>query len=213
MVLDWVLLLETLMIRSIALIGLAAVALASCDSEAEAPAQESAASSGENAAPPPPPQLPGQIVRAFAGTELPALEFSDPEGNTINLGELDTPVLVNLWATWCVPCVVEMPALDQLAAEMEGEVKVLTISQDNRGADVVVPFFAQRDFRYLEQWLDPQNDLAVAFSDGGLLPVTVLFDAEGKELLRVAGGYEWDSEEAIAQVREALDSGSDESAS
>ena len=184
---------------------IAALALAGCDSGADAPSQESAASSGENAAPPPPPQLPGQIVRAFAGTQLPALEFSDPEGNTLNTGELDTPVLVNLWATWCVPCVVEMPALDQLAAEMEGEVKVLTISQDNRGAEVVVPFFAQRDFRYLEQWLDPQNDLAVAFSDGGLLPVTVLFDAQGKELLRVAGGYEWDSEEAIAQVREALD--------
>ena len=145
------------------------------------------------------------MVRAFAGTRLPDLQFSDPQGNTLDLGELDGPVLVNLWATWCVPCVVEMPALDQLAAEMEGEVRVLTISQDNRGADVVVPFFEARDFRHLEQWLDPQNDLAVEFSDGGLLPVTVLFDAEGKELLRVAGGYEWDSEEAIAQVREALD--------
>lgn len=198
---------------SLGLAGLAALALAGCDSGADTPSQESAASLGENAAPPPPPQLPGQIVRAFAGTELPALEFSDPEGKTINLGELDTPVLVNLWATWCVPCVVEMPALDRLAAEMEGEVKVLTISQDNRGADVVVPFFAQREFRYLEQWLDPQNDLAVAFSDGGLLPVTVLFDADGKELLRVAGGYEWDSEEAIAQVREALDESLEQSAS
>ena len=145
------------------------------------------------------------MVRAFAGTRLPDLQFSDPQGNTLDLGELDGPVLVNLWATWCVPCVVEMPALDQLAAEMEGQVRVLTISQDNRGADVVVPFFEARDFRLLEQWLDPQNDLAVEFSDGGLLPVTVLFDAEGKELLRVAGGYEWDSEEAIAQVREALD--------
>ena len=199
------------MIRSIACLSLAALALAGCDSGAQTPAQESAASSpeigGENGAPPPPPQLPGQIVRAFAGTELPELQFSDPEGNSLDLGALDQPVLVNLWATWCVPCVVEMPALDRLAAEMEGEVKVLTISQDNRGADVVVPFFAQRDFQYLEQWLDPQNDLAVEFSDGGLLPVTVLFDAEGKELLRVAGGYEWDSEEAIAQVREALDQG------
>lgn len=145
------------------------------------------------------------MVRAFAGTRLPDLQFSDTQGNTLDLGEMDGPVLVNLWATWCVPCVVEMPALDQLAAEMEGEVRVLTISQDNRGADVVVPFFEARDFRHLEQWLDPQNDLAVEFSDGGLLPVTVLFDAEGKELLRVAGGYEWDSEEAIAQVREALD--------
>jgi thiol-disulfide isomerase/thioredoxin len=193
------------MIRPIVLASFAALALAGCDSGAETPSQESAASGAQNAAPPPPPQLPGQIVRAFAGTELPKLQFSDPEGNTIDLSELDQPVLVNLWATWCVPCVVEMPALDQLAAEMEGEVKVLTISQDNRGAEVVVPFFAQRDFRYLEQWLDPENDLAVAFSDGGLLPVTVLFDAQGKELLRVAGGYEWDSEEAIAQVREALD--------
>ncbi|WP_298301897.1 TlpA disulfide reductase family protein [uncultured Erythrobacter sp.] len=190
----------------LALCCFASLALAGCDSGAETPAQESAASSGENDAPPPP-QLPGQIVRAFAGTELPALQFSDPEGNTLDLGQLDQPVLVNLWATWCVPCVVEMPALDQLAAEMEGEVRVLTISQDNRGAEVVIPFFEQRDFRYLEQWLDPQNDLAVAFSDGGLLPVTVLFDAEGKELLRVAGGYEWDSEEAIAQVREALAEG------
>lgn len=195
------------MIRSVTFVSLAALALAGCDSGAEAPAQESAATGAENAAPPSPPQLPGQIVRAFAGTELPALQFNDPEGNTLDLSGLDQPVLVNLWATWCVPCVVEMPALDRLAAEMEGEVKVLTISQDNRGAEVVVPFFAQRDFQYLEQWLDPQNDLAVEFSDGGLLPVTVLFDAEGKELLRVAGGYEWDSEEAIAQVREALTEG------
>lgn len=192
------------MVRSIACLGLAALALAGCDSGAQPLAQENAASDEQNTTAAPPQQLPGQIVRAFAGSELPDLQFSDPQGNTLDLGELDGPVLVNLWATWCVPCVVEMPALDQLASEMEGEVRVLTISQDNRGADVVVPFFEQRDFRYLEQWLDPQNDLAVEFSDGGLLPVTVLFDAEGKELLRVAGGYEWDSEEAIAQVREVI---------
>ena len=201
------------MIRSIGLASFAAIALAGCDSGAKAPSQESAASGAQNAAPPAPPQLPGQIVRAFAGTGLPKLQFSDPEGNMLDLGELDQAVLVNLWATWCVPCVVEMPALDQLAADLEGEVKVLTISQDNRGAEVVVPFFAQRDFRYLEQWLYPENDLAVAFSDGGLLPVTVLFDAQGKELLRVAGGYEWDGEEAIAQIREALNSDGDQSAS
>lgn len=201
------------MIRSIAFLSLAALALAGCDSGADTAAQESAASGAQNAAPPPPPQLAGQIVRAFAGTKLPELQFSDPEGNSLDLGALDQPVLVNLWATWCLPCVVEMPALDRLAAEMDGEVKVLTISQDNRGAEVVVPFFAQRDFQYLEQWLDPKNDLAVEFSDGGLLPVTVLFDAEGKELLRVAGGYEWDSQEAIAQVRGALELDASQSAS
>jgi hypothetical protein len=97
-----------------------------------------------------------------------------------------------------------MPLLDNLAGEMDGELRVLTISQDIRGADVVVPFFESRDFQYLEQWLDPDTDLGVTFAEGGLLPMTILFGADGKEILRVAGDYEWDSEEAIAQLREAL---------
>ena len=69
---------------------------------------------------------------------------------------------------------------------------------------MVGPFFAARDFANLEQWLDPDNTLTEALADGGALPVTVLFDAEGREILRVSGGYEWDSEEAIALVSEAL---------
>lgn len=198
------------MIRSVAFVSLSALALAACDRGAGDAAQETAATqaaSGIEDGAATPPQLPGQLVRAFAGTQMPELTFKDPQGNTLDLRALDQPVLVNLWATWCAPCVVEMPALDTLARELDGEVKVVTVSQDTRGAEVVVPFFEERDFQYLEQWLDPQNDLAVAFTDGGLLPVTILFDAEGKELLRVAGGYEWDSEEAIAQVREALAQG------
>lgn len=82
---------------------------------------------------------------------------------------------------------------------------VLTISQDMRGAEVVAPFFAAREFAHLEQWLDPTNELAMVLAGDGVLPVTVLFDAEGREILRVAGGYEWDSEEAIALVSEALE--------
>lgn len=190
------------MLRSFACLTLGALALAACDSGAEDAAQESAASDAASEAPTPP-QLPGQVVRAFAGTELPDLTFADPEGTTIKLAEIGQPVLVNLWATWCAPCVVEMPALDNLAGEMEGKLKVLTVSQDAR-PELVPAFFAERDFQHLEQWLDPQNELALAFTDGGLLPVTILFDAEGREILRVAGGYEWDSEEAIALVTEAL---------
>ena len=191
------------MLRSFAFAGLMALLLAGCDNGASQTAQETAASTEQSSALPPP-QLPGQIIRAFAGTELPALSFADPEGNTLDLANLDQPVLINLWATWCPPCVVEMPMLDTLAAELEGEVKVLTISQDMRGAEVVVPFFERRDFAHLEQWLDPSAELSREFAPSGLLPMTILFDADGKELLRVAGEYEWDSEEAIAQVREAL---------
>lgn len=198
------------MLRSIVFVGLAAFTLAACDSGAGDTAQETAASDGQSGAdsnPPPPPQLPGQMVRAFAGTDIPALTFEDPQGNTLDLGALEEPVLVNLWATWCAPCVVEMPLLDNLAGEMQGELRVVTISQDVRGADVVVPFFEQRDFQNLEQWLDPDTNLGASFAEGGLLPMTILFGADGKEILRVAGDYEWDSEEAIAQLREALAEG------
>lgn len=194
--------------RVFVVLGLAALMLAACDRGADDAAQETAASAGSSEAggegAGPPPQLPGQVVRAFAGTELPALTLSDPEGRTLDLGARGRPVLVNLWATWCAPCVKEMPALDNLAGAMEGRLKVLTISQDRR-TELVPPFFAARDFAHIEQWLDPENELARAFSDDGLLPVTVLFDAQGREILRVAGGYEWDSEEAIALVSEALE--------
>lgn len=191
------------MLRSIAFVSLAALSLAACDSGAGDAAQESAANAPSSEALPPP-QLPGQVVRAFAGTELPAQTFADPEGRTLDLATIDQPVLVNLWATWCAPCVAEMPALDTLAGEMEGKLKVLTISQDAR-PELVPPFFAERGFKHLEQWLDTENELATAFTDGGVLPVTILFDAQGREILRVAGGYEWDSEEAIALVSEALE--------
>ena len=74
------------------------------------------------------------MLRSFAGTPLPAMQFSDAEGGTLDLVAQDGPVLINLWATWCAPCVVERPQLDALAGELEGEVRVITISQDVRGA-------------------------------------------------------------------------------
>mgnify|MGYP000698813731 CR=1 FL=1 len=199
------------MLRSIAFVSLAALSLAACDSGAGDAAQESAANAPSSEAPPP--QLPGQVVRAFAGTELPPLTFSDPEGGTLDLAALDQPVLVNLWATWCAPCRVEMPALDNLAGALDGKVKVLTISEDVRGAEVVVPFFEEQGFQRLEPWLDPENDLGVHFADGGALPITILFGTDGREILRVAGGYEWDSEEAIALVSEAIAEAEADSAS
>ncbi len=180
------------------------LALAGCDSAPDETAQRgNAGESAQGAATPPP--LPGQIVRFKAGTQLPELTFTDPSGAVLNTADLEgKPVLLNLWATWCAPCVVEMPTLDALAAEMGEDLKVLTVSQDVRGAEVVGPFFQQRPFDNLEQWLDPGESLNQALNDDGLMPLTILFDADGKELLRVAGGYEWDSEEAIAQIREAI---------
>jgi thiol-disulfide isomerase/thioredoxin len=169
--------------------------LAGCDRAADAPAQPGAAA---DAAPV------GAVERKFAGTPLPAMEFSNADGAVLDLAAQDGPVLINLWATWCAPCVVEMPQLDALAADLDGEVRVITISQDLRGAEVVTPFFAQKGFARLEPWLDPDAALSAQFTPEGLLPLTILFDATGKEVLRVAGGYEWDSPEAAALIRAAL---------
>ncbi|QFT77118.1 TlpA disulfide reductase family protein [Erythrobacter sp. THAF29] len=191
--------------RTLLVLAAAALALAGCDSATEDLSQRAEDAIGPSTTPPAPPPLPGQIVRFRAGTELPQMTFSDPSGATLDTAELKgKPVLLNLWATWCAPCVIEMPTLDALASEMGDEVKVLTISQDMRGADVVEPFFAQRNFANLEQWLDEDAKLGEALNESGLMPLTILFDAEGKELFRVSGGYEWDSEEAMAAIREAI---------
>lgn len=187
-------------IRAAAIVPLLAVA--ACDSASEAPVQPDATAAAE--APPAPPPLPGRIVRTNAGDTIPAITVTDPAGRELALGEVGEPVLLNLWATWCAPCKVEMPLLDRLAGELAGEVRVITVSQDLQGAEQVEPFFAEQGFERLEPWLDPRADLGIALADGGLLPVTVLYDASGKELFRVSGDYAWDSEEAIAQIREAL---------
>jgi thiol-disulfide isomerase/thioredoxin len=175
-----------------------ALCLAGCDRGADDKVQQQGEAEGEKQG------LTGEIDRSFAGELMPAVDVTDPAGKTLNLGALQgQPVLLNLWATWCAPCVVEMPMLDNLAAEFDDELRVVTVSQDMQGAEAVEPFFADKGFENLEPWLDPENELGFRF-EGGALPITVLYDAGGQEVFRVAGGYHWDSEEAQAAIREAL---------
>lgn len=185
------------MSRSPFILAVSLLLLAGCDRAGDAPAQPVEAAQSPKAAA-------GEATRKFAGTALPALQLSDPAGKVLDLAAQGGPVLVNLWATWCAPCVVEMPQLDALAGELDGEVRVITVSQDLRGAEAVAPFFAEKGFARLEPWLDPETQLSAQFSPEGALPLTILFDAKGKEVLRVAGGYEWNSPEAIAMIRAAL---------
>ena len=171
--------------------------LAGCDREAKDAAQQQADLAGESQA------LSGEIDRSYAGELMPAVNITDPDGKRLNLGALQgRPVLLNLWATWCAPCVVEMPTLDDVADEFGDRLQVVTVSQDLQGAERVTPFFEEKKFRNLEPWLDPENQLGFAFN--GVLPVTVLFDASGREVFRVAGGYDWSSEEARAAIEEAI---------
>ncbi len=182
-----------------ALTATLALVLAGCDRQSAEPAQPQENAQADSDA-----ELTGEIDRAFAGQAAPAISLSDPAGTTLALGELKgKPTLVNLWATWCVPCVTEMPLLNALAAELGDGVRVLTVNEDLKGAEVVEPFFAERDLAHLTKWMDPKNDLVIAYGGDASLPLTVMYDAEGKEVWRIVGGYDWSSAEARELIAEA----------
>ena len=186
-----------------------AFAVAGCDRETTPPAQPQENSGDAKAGDTQDSALSGTLDRSHAGAALPAVTVNKPDGTTLDLTALaGTPVLLNLWATWCAPCVVEMPMLDALAGDHEGTLRVITVSEDLKGAEEVEPFFAEKKFAHLEPWLDPETELSFAFADsGGVLPTTVLYGADGKELWRVIGGYDWSSSEAKTLVAEGVGGG------
>ena len=174
-----------------------------CDRQSAEPAQQQENSAEANAE-----ELTGTLDRTHAGAALPEVTVTDPAGTKLNLAEASgKPMLLNLWATWCAPCVVEMPMLDAIAGEMDDRLRVVTVSEDMKGAAVVVPFFEQKGFANLPHWMDPEMDLAFGFGGGASLPLTVLYDAEGKEVWRMNGGFDWSSDEARALNEEGLAAG------
>ncbi len=179
-------------------LALSILALAGCSKQEPAAPQEAAFEASKGA-------LTGKIDRSRAGDLMPAVALTDPSGKALNTGALSgKPVLLNLWATWCAPCVEEMPTLDGLAGAYEGKLRVLTASQDLQGAEKVEPFFEKAKFAHLEPWLDRENALSSALGGEGVLPTTVLYDASGQEVARVVGGFDWESAEAKALVDEAI---------
>jgi thiol-disulfide isomerase/thioredoxin len=145
----------------------------------------------------------GKLDRSHAGRAAPAASFEDPDGEAASLADFrGRPLLVNLWATWCAPCVAEMPTLDALAAREGKSLQVLAVSQDLDGRDKVERFFEQQRFANLEPYLDPQ--LALMSELGvGTLPTTIFYDAEGRELWRVTGIEDWESDDMAELLSEA----------
>ncbi len=143
------------------------------------------------------------IDRSHKGSALPDFSFADPAGQQLRLASLKgKPLLINLWATWCGPCVIEMPMLDKLAATRAGKLKILTVSQDLGQPQKVAAFFTDRKLTNLEPWLDPDNQLAQHYQ-AGTLPTTVYYGADGREVWRFVGGHDWESAETAKMLAEA----------
>lgn len=143
----------------------------------------------------------GQLDRSHKGEAAPTALFDDPNGTKTSLASFaGKPFVLNLWATWCGPCKVEMPALDKIAAE--GKLPVVTVSQDLDGATAVAPYFAAAKFTALKAYLDPKLGLSAALGNPSL-PTTILYDAQGREVWRMTGGMEWTSPTARDLLAEA----------
>ena len=138
------------------------------------------------------------VDRSHKGQPVPDVSFNDPDGGEISLADFEgTPVLVNLWATWCAPCVKELPTLNALARthDVDGQLGVIAVSQDMGPQASVEAFLSKLKVDDLGAYHDPKMALSGAFG-AEVMPTTILVDAQGKEVWRYVGDLDWTGEEA-----------------
>jgi thiol-disulfide isomerase/thioredoxin len=137
---------------------------------------------------------------------LSEIRFADGEGRDLSLGDFrERPILLNIWATWCIPCRKEMPALDRLQAKLgEAQLLVLALSIDRQGAPVVKQFYQELGLKALGVYVDQSGKAPRDLNTVGV-PTTLLIDRDGREIGRKIGAAEWDSPESIALIRQHLE--------
>ncbi len=160
-----------------------------------------AAKSSEKNAQPPVTGWMQNFTPTAKGEPVPKLGFRAKDGNDRNFSHFSGKiVLVNFWATWCGPCIREMPSLLRLQKSRSGDdFTVIALSQDLRGWPVVAPFLEKYDLAELPVYVDQNTAIGRALRIKGL-PTSILLDREGRELGRLAGIAEWDSPEALALI-------------
>jgi len=147
-----------------------------------------------------------KLVYAASPKTLPEIAFADESGQRRSLADWrGKVVLLNLWATWCAPCKIEMPGLNRLQAEMGGpEFEVVAVSLDKTGVEGPRKFLASSKLDKLALYIDGTGRLASNIGAIGL-PATLILDREGREIARMLGPAEWDSAPAKAVIKAAME--------
>jgi thiol-disulfide isomerase/thioredoxin len=149
------------------------------------------------------------LTMATAPLRLPDLAFEDAEGKSKKLSDWrGRTVLVNLWATWCVPCRKEMPALENLQTRLGGpNFEVVAVNIDTRDPEKPKNFLKEVNLTRLGYFSDPKakvfQDLKAIGRALGM-PTSVLVDGEGCEIATIAGPAEWDSDDAVKLITAAV---------
>jgi thiol-disulfide isomerase/thioredoxin len=137
--------------------------------------------------------------------DLREIRFADDQGHDLTLSDFrGRVVLLNVWATWCVPCRKEMPALDRLQAKLGGnEFLVIPLSIDREGVAAVKRFYQELGLEKLGIYVDASGKGSRALAIPGV-PTTLLIDRQGREVARKMGAAEWDAPELVALVEQTI---------
>lgn len=129
-------------------------------------------------------------------------DFLDANGRAVSLSDFKGhPVILNLWATWCAPCVRELPALGHLARTLERSgATIVAVNAGRESTAETADFLKRHGAGNLAVYRDPQLALLAAFGAQGL-PFSVLIDARGREIAHVSGPIKWDAPDAVAYFR------------
>ena len=174
---------------------LVAILAAGCDRQKadapQAPAAEAQSAKG--------------VDRSHKGEPAPVAKFKNPDGGDFDLAKFKGgPVLVNLWASWCAPCIKELPTLQELeqSHNVDGALGVIAVSQDMAPQGSVEAFLAERDLGRFAAFHDAEMKLTDALGIQ-IMPTTILYDSQGKEVWRYVGDLDWTGEEAKKLLAEA----------
>jgi thiol-disulfide isomerase/thioredoxin len=146
--------------------------------------------------------VPGRLMEAATRQPLADVTFTGVDGREHRLSEFrGQPVLVNFWATWCPPCIAEMPSLDALQGKLgTGTFKLIALSQDRGGIEVAKKWLDQAKLANIVAYHADQS-AGRALGTQSQLPVSILVDKQGREVARVFGAMHWDTPEMAARIQ------------
>lgn len=146
----------------------------------------------------------GEFIPADPLQPAPEMSLTDRDGKTLALADLKGKlVLINLWATWCQPCLKEMPSLAELPKTLGDGFVLLAVSEDRGGDKVVAPFVDKHGLDNMKIYLDPDSKLGHAFKARGL-PTSIVIDPKGNQVGRVEGAADWASETMLDSLKKLL---------
>ena len=132
---------------------------------------------------------------------LPSPLVLDMDDNVVEIGSNNDILIINFWATWCAPCKKEMPSLNKLAENMKyDDVRIITVASGRNSKEAIESFFSDNDLVNLNKFRDPKGKIAMGYGVTAL-PTTVVIDPSGKEIGRIIGDIDWNTENIRAFFR------------